>query len=176
MTRKYILTGAPGSGKSSILLDLESRGEHIIREAAEDVIKLYQARGIEKPWEMPNFQKRITDLQIQRESRIPNDIRRVFIDRGIPDGLAYTRKESDIYKEIMKNIRPYEGVFLINMIGNPEKTKVRIEDYEEALEIERKINEVYLFLGYEIPKIPADSIEERTNIILDIIDEGMKLR
>ena len=44
--KKYILTGGPGSGKSSILLGLEQQGETIIREAAEDYIKHQQAQGI----------------------------------------------------------------------------------------------------------------------------------
>ena len=63
MTRKYILTGGPGSGKSSILLELRSRGNTIVREAAEDVIRLEQARGNTKPWELPEFQRKILELQ-----------------------------------------------------------------------------------------------------------------
>ena len=81
MTQKYILTGAPGSGKSSIILELERRGEYVVREAAEDVIKLAQAKGVEKPWINPGFQKEILRFQIQREQRIHPDAKRAFIDR-----------------------------------------------------------------------------------------------
>ena len=43
--KKYVLSGGPGSGKSSILLGLEQLGEYIVREAAEDYIKYKQAQG-----------------------------------------------------------------------------------------------------------------------------------
>lgn len=49
MVKKYVITGGPGTGKSSIILALEKKGEHIVHEAAEDFIKLQQARGIKEP-------------------------------------------------------------------------------------------------------------------------------
>ena len=45
-----LIYGENGSGKSSILLELERRGEYIIREAAEDVIKRQQSKGIEESY------------------------------------------------------------------------------------------------------------------------------
>ena len=166
MTKKYILTGGPGSGKSSILLELEARGEHIIREASEDVIKRYQSRGIKKPWEKPDFQKEILKLQIQRESRIDKNIERVFVDRGIPDGLAYAKQGTDTYAEIRGEIRHYDGIFLIENLGQTETNEIRREDQEEALELELKLKEIYLSEGYSIMKIPVDSVEDRANLIL----------
>ena len=57
MIRKFVLTGGPGSGKSSIILELERRGEYVVREAAEDVIRLEQAKGIKNPQESEMLQE-----------------------------------------------------------------------------------------------------------------------
>jgi predicted ATPase len=176
MTRKYILTGGPGSGKSSILLELETRGEYVLRESAEDLIRLEQAKGNPRPWEKDGFQDKILLLQIQREDRIPQGIERVFLDRSILDGLAYATPGSAIYKETQRNIRPYSGVFLIESIGNIQKTEVRKEDDIEALILQEKLKEVYLMAGYKIPIIGANTVEERTETILSLIDSGRFFR
>ena len=174
MTKKYILTGGPGSGKSSTLLELEQRGEYIIREAAEDVIKLERKKGIERPWEMPDFQRKVLNLQIQRESTIPQSIERIFIDRGIPDGLAYTKPETPLYREIKRASPIYEGVFIIQNIGKVENNGIRHENQDDALELEYKLKEVYLAQGYKIPTIPPMPVSERADLILNIIDHGRR--
>lgn len=46
----YILTGAPGSGKTAVLRLLETLGYPVVEEAATDVIALANALGCEEPW------------------------------------------------------------------------------------------------------------------------------
>jgi len=176
MTSKYILTGPPGSGKSSILLELEARGEYIIREAAEDVIKRCQSKGIEKPWELPDFQRDILKLQLQREERIPKNLERVFIDRGILDGLAYIKPGTDTYKEIQKQAIAYAGVFFIELLGEVQKTKVRREDDIAAYELGEKLKEIYLMAGYKIPIIQPNSVDERANLILRLVNSDRSFK
>ncbi len=176
MTKKYILTGGPGSGKSSILLELEARGEYVVNEAAEDVIKLEQAKGIKKPWELYDFQRKVLRLQVQREDQIQSDIKRVFIDRGILDGLVYTAQGTQINKEIQREARAYAGIFLVDLLGEAKQTQVRREDYAAALELERKLELVYKTAGYKIQRIPTCGVEERADKILAIIKRGAPLR
>lgn len=172
MTRKYILTGGPGSGKSFVILALEERGEHVVREAAEDVIKLAQARGIERPWESPGFQDRILDLQIKRDYWISERAERVFIDRSFLDGLAYAEQGTEIYDRIRAEAGMYNGIFLIKGSGEVENTKVRREDVGEALELERKLREVYVNEGYKVHGIPYLGVDERTEMILGVVEGG----
>ena len=63
MTKKYILTGGPGTGKSSLILALEQAGYATIREAAEDYIRFRQAMGQPEPWTEEDFQALLRDLQ-----------------------------------------------------------------------------------------------------------------
>src|SRR3989344_1598725 len=153
MTQKYILTGSPGSGKSTLLLNLEWQGEYIIREAAEDVIKRHQAQGIERPWELPDFQKEILALQLKREERIPKGIQRVWIDRGVPDGLAYLSPGAALHEKLLKHTGEYARVFLIENLGTLEHTRFRRENIATALALEKKFADIYTSLGYALERV-----------------------
>lgn len=177
--RKYILTGGPGSGKSSILLALESQGEYIIREAAEDHIRLRQAQGKKDPWTEHDFQEKILELQCSREFYIPPDRLRVFIDRGVLDGLAYLPDDKrDLYNQVMRTkiiqeygYRPYDRIFLIENLGSTEKTDVRREDQDEALRLENSLYEIYQKHVGDVVRIPAAPLEQRVKQVLDNVHE-----
>lgn len=174
-TRKIILTGGPGSGKSSLILSLEQRGESTVREAAEDVINYQKALGNEEPWNDENFQKAVYELQKQREARIPEGIERVFIDRGIPDGLAYYQLRGvKPFEELVEASErcDYSTIFLIENLGHCQKTGVRNEEQGEALEIERLLKQTYEELGHEIIRIPPLELERRTDYLLKQLKGG----
>lgn len=172
MTKKYVLTGGPGTGKSSILLALEQRGEYIVREAAEDYIRLRQAQGQPEPWTETDFQNRILELQIQREARIEKGIERAFIDRGLADGLAYAQAGTETYERIKQAAEKagYEKIFLVEDLGKTEKTEIRREDHEEAVRLGKKLEKIYQEKGYEVSKIPAGTVEERAEKVLAEIE------
>jgi predicted ATPase len=64
---RYILTGAPGSGKTSILQALKNHGYAVVEEAATDIIALEQRQGNHEPWMRPDFIDNIVRLQQQRQ-------------------------------------------------------------------------------------------------------------
>ena len=47
--KRYILTGAPGAGKTAILRHLELDGYGVVEEAATDIIALEQVQGVAEP-------------------------------------------------------------------------------------------------------------------------------
>ena len=171
--KKYVLTGGPGSGKSSIVIALEMRGEYVIREAAEDYIRLRQAQGQPEPWTEENFQDKILELQILRESRIPKNIERIFIDRGIIDGMAYFHKagkrpSKKLLDEANKAYgRAYDKIFLIENLGSCESNHVRRENIEEALILERLQERNYRYYEFPVIKVPASPLDDRVNYILE---------
>lgn len=177
MTNKIALTGAPGSGKSSIIKELEyTWKERTIAEAAEDIIKYLQAKGNPRPWELPDFQDRILKLQLQRESQIENLEERVFIDRGILDGLAYYQIQgktpSEEMKKAIEDIKGrYKKVFLIELGDNCQKTEVRREDIEQAKTLQELQYKNYTQAGYKVERIPYLGIEERAKLIQLTIKE-----
>ena len=66
----YVLTGAPGAGKTATLRLLEVNGYPVVEEAATDVIALGHALGNAKPWQDPDFIDKVLVLQRQRQESI----------------------------------------------------------------------------------------------------------
>src|ERR1700752_869840 len=67
--RRFVLTGAPGAGKTAIIRQLELDGFSVVEEAATIVIAAAHARGIAEPWKQPSFIDEITALQKTRQIR-----------------------------------------------------------------------------------------------------------
>jgi hypothetical protein len=68
--RRFIITGAPGAGKTAIIRRLELDGFSVVEEAATDVIAAAHAQGTVEPWRHPSFLDGIAHLQRERQLRI----------------------------------------------------------------------------------------------------------
>ena len=87
---RYVLTGAPGAGKTAILRALELVGHAVVEEAATDVIVHSHALGRPHPEECPGFVEAITALQVSRRLRATGT-GPVFFDRSPVCTLALAR-------------------------------------------------------------------------------------
>lgn len=67
--RRFIITGAPGAGKTAIIRQLELDGFSVVEEAATDVIAAAQAQGTAQPWTRPSFIDVVANLQRDRQIR-----------------------------------------------------------------------------------------------------------
>lgn len=65
--RRYILTGTPGCGKTSIIRALEMTGASVVAEAATDIIAYRQMQGVAEPWKNEDFIDYIIRLQKHRQ-------------------------------------------------------------------------------------------------------------
>src|SRR5580765_108304 len=65
--KRFIITGAPGAGKTAILRQLELDGFGVVKKAATDVIAAAQAQGIFQPWTDSLFIDAIVMLQRERQ-------------------------------------------------------------------------------------------------------------
>lgn len=180
---KFIITGGPCSGKTSILLAIEqtilksSNKYFIFRETAEDLIRHYQSKGIKQPYhEIPTFQIEIAKTQEHREkvlSYLPNDVI-AFLDRSIADTLAYETNPEYLKQlvEMAKHAGYEKIVFFIESLPKIyEKNDVRQESIEEARKLENKVKKVYTDLGFKMISIPPAKIEERAAKVLQFAEE-----
>ena len=136
--RKYILTGGPSSGKTSLLEELRKRGFCVVREAAKDFIIQEQQRGVKEPRLKKDFQEKVLDIQLKREEEIPLGKEVVFIDRGIPDGLAfYIHRKQKPPQRLLESIAKcrYEKIFFLEHLNLYEETDFRTETEEESRNI-----------------------------------------
>jgi predicted ATPase len=162
--RRYILTGTPGAGKTSILRLLGARGYSVIDEAATAVIAQAHARGEAEPWTQASFLDEITGLQRRRQAdaaAVAADIQvydrspicthalACYLGRPVPPALAaeISRIERDHVYE--------RQVFFIRNLGFCEPTAARRISFTESLAFEQIHEDSYRRFGYELIDIPA---------------------
>ncbi len=174
MTR-FIPTGAPGSGKTAIVRQLELDGFSVVEEAATDVIALQQAQGVAEPWKHPSFIDSIVELQRRRQARASRRTDEIqFHDRsaictaalavylGYPRSDALSRELTRLDKEAVFQRR----VFFIQNLGSIKPTESRRISFEDALRFERVHEETYSKYGFECVFIAPSSLSDRVDAIV----------
>lgn len=172
--RRFIITGAPGAGKTAIIRQLELDGFSIVEEAATDVIAAAQARGTVEPWSHPSFIDEIARLQRDRQIRAayqPDDVQ--FHDRcavctaalAVYLGHPFTPLLASEL-ERLKNEAIYESrVFFIRHLGFITRTEARRITFEETVHFEKIHEQVYREFGFELVSVEPGSLAERIRII-----------
>lgn len=180
MTKKYVLTGGPCTGKSTMLQLLGSLGYQIIPEAARIIIEDQQLKeGKNLPWINRNkFQKTVLKKQVLFENNLKKN-KSTFLDRGIPDGLAYYKLDNlpapkELVEESKK--RRYEIIFLLKRLPHYQTDLSRKEDKKTGEKIHRLLKQTYLELGYKVIEVPALTVEKRTEFILQKINNQTKTK
>ena len=173
MTR-FIITGAPGAGKTAILRQLELDGFSVIEEAATDIIAAAQAQGIAQPWMQPSFIDAVAKLQRDRQIRAsyqPDEIqfhdRCVVCTAALATYLGHPRSpfladelERTKQKEIYQN-----RVFFIRNLGFITPTEARRISYEETLRFEKIHERTYRDFGFELVFIEPGNLADRVSVI-----------
>tara|TARA_B100000795_G_scaffold269483_1_gene258983 strand:- start:789 stop:1331 length:543 start_codon:yes stop_codon:yes gene_type:complete len=176
MQKKIVLIGGPGTGKSSVLEELKNRGFFCMQEVSREVTLKAQKDGIDQLF----LKDPILFSQLLLEGRENQYIRAinsnsnlVFFDRGLPDIHAYmdyTNKEYPTYfKEKSLKFR-YDYVFLFKPWREIFKSdNERYESFEESVIIDTYLQKSYKELNYIIINVPFNTIEKRTDFILNWI-------
>ncbi|MFW6103506.1 MAG: AAA family ATPase [Bacteroidota bacterium] len=173
-SNRYIITGGSGSGKSSLIKELENRGYACFPEVSRIVISEQQYKGGKLvPWkDMEGF----ADECLRRmKKQLQNQTKQqpVFYDRGIPDILAYLKsKNLPVPDRLYDYARYYNPMVFICPPWNEifRNDPQRPENFKESVKIYHYLNQVYLYLGYRLVRVPKIPVNERVRFIISKID------
>ena len=169
-TNWYVITGGPGSGKTTTISMLRQKGYKTTIEHARHYIdtQMQTGRTVEEVRRNQlEFQKGVLEMQLQEEAALsPTDT--VFLDRALPDALAYYRFcNLPIDQHLIDAIQKinYRKIFILDCLPLVNDY-ARREDSHEQNRIHQLLIEVYYSLNVPVVHVPVLRPAERVDFIL----------
>ena len=168
MIQRYIITGGPATGKSSIIEYFQQKGHPCFEEVSRGIIQEQNIQTSAKNFDFESavFQERKTQYLAATKLH--------FYDRSMLDGLAYMKLQNiPIPQQMLTDLTThrYESKVFIAPAWEEiyHQDSERLESFEEAIAIDKSLREIYQSFGYELVEIPLTTVEERVKFILSQI-------
>lgn len=171
-TNWHVITGAPCSGKTTLIRLLDAKGYQTVQEAGRNYIEREKSCGktleeIRKSDK--DFSLAIKEVTLNVENGLPPKST-IFLDRAFPDCLPFFRISGldpnlalpDCYHH------HYASVFLLDRFP-VQFDEARIENEDIAVAIDEWLMRDYSALGYEVKRVPVLPPEERVEYIISRI-------
>ncbi|KIP16302.1 AAA domain protein [Burkholderia sp. MSHR3999] len=176
--RFFVVTGGPGSGKSTLIDALERAGFARSQEAGRGVIRDQVAvGGPALPW---RDRSAFAELMLGWEMRSHHLARQargpVFFDRGVPDVIGYLRLSGLAVpahaEAAARRFRYHRRVFIAPPWPDIyTQDAERRQDFGEAVRTYDAMVECYASYGYRLIELPRASVKARVRFVLDALDE-----
>jgi predicted ATPase len=176
--RRYIITGAPGAGKTAILDGLRDRGFAVVGEAATDVIAREHAHGRDEPWRDVSFLDAIVLLQRERQEHPrPTGVAVQAFDRspictlalarylGLPVTPTLAREVDRVVAEEIYQPR----VFFVRLLGFVTPTAARRISYADTVRFEGFHEAAYREYGFELVDVPPAPLPDRVDLVAEFL-------
>ncbi|KVM77983.1 ATPase [Burkholderia ubonensis] len=175
--RFFVVTGGPGSGKSTLIDALERAGFARSQEAGRGVIRDQVAvDGPALPW---RDRSAFAELMLGWEMRSHHLARQargpVFFDRGVPDVIGYLRLSGLAVpahaEAAARRFRYHRRVFIAPPWPDIyTQDAERQQDFAEAVRTYDAMVECYASYGYRLIELPRASVKARVRFVLDALD------
>lgn len=174
--RFFVISGGPGSGKSTLISALAETGIAHMPEAGRAIIQQeVAAGGTALPWkDRSAFAERMLTQDIANWRRAQDLDGPVIFDRGIPDVMGYLKlighavpphvaqaAEHYRYNPRIFLAPPWREIFV--------RDAERKQSFAEAEATFRAMQEVYAGLGYDLALLPQVPVAQRVAFVRAII-------
>ncbi|MGB3387500.1 MAG: AAA family ATPase [Pseudaminobacter sp.] len=172
--RFFVVTGGPGSGKTTLITALSAAGFCSTVEAGRAVIRHQAAiNGPALPWNDPAlFAELMLCWEMRSHAMASGETGPVFFDRGLPDIAGYLRLSGlpvpAHVETAAKTMRYNRRVFILPPW--PEifsQDGERRQDFREAERTYEAMIDAYTTYGYDLVTVPRLPVEERRQFVLD---------
>jgi predicted ATPase len=173
---RFVITGAMGGGKTSLIAHLVADGFGGVAEPARAVLAEQRAAGGDGTPERDP--ERFIELMLERCERDAvahgSATAPVFFDRGVPDLIGYAELfELDTAPlEAAAQRHPYNPtVFVL-----PSWPEIYVTDDERRMTVEQaaafgdRVRDIYTSLGYTLVEVPRATVVERAAFVRAAID------
>lgn len=177
MNNRFVITGGPGGGKTTILTALAERGHNFAPESARKIIKKRLAAGLSARPDPVSFANEILNSDIDKYRKADSGCY-TFFDRGVLDALYMLNEENVLTQEQAEQYIhdfPYNRtVFLLPPWKDIYVTdSERDQTFEQAVEVYEGMKRWYLQWGYEVLEVPRSPVEKRVSFILEAVDNTL---
>ncbi len=173
-TNWHVITGASSSGKTTLIDQLADIGFQTVPEVGRQYFERELAKGRtidEIREDRATLTCHVYDMWVKLESGL-RATKFTFLDRGLPDSLAFYRFAGMNPNEILSDCFQYRyaSVFMLNRLPY-QQDGVRGGDDESAAYFDLWMARDYSALGYDIVRVPVLSPEERLEFVLENLSE-----
>jgi predicted ATPase len=171
----FVLTGAMGAGKSTILKELTTRKFLCVEEPARPIIA--EQRNIDGEGVYEKNPRLFTELMLSRSmfqfQQMQNYKGPIIFDRGIPDNIVYAQALGFDLSHIHNAAKKYRYNNIVfftpgwrEIYRTDEERKM---SFEAANQFGNDLKKIYLNLGYQVIDVPLESPEARAKFIIKAI-------
>lgn len=175
--KKIVIAGGPGTGKTSVINHLKEYGFLCYDEISRQVTLQARKDGIEQLFlnDPLLFSQKLLEGRTQQFLDAEHEKETlVFLDRGLPDVLAYMDYVGDTYPQhFIEACEKHQYDFIFVLAPWQEiftSDSERYENFEQAIEIHQHLLENYKRFGYQLIDVPFGSIKNRSDFILDSLN------
>ncbi len=172
-TKRIVITGGPGSGKTTLVNELEAKGFACLHEISRQIILEAQQQGIDQLFlEDPLlFSRKLMEgrlAQFKEAASRKEEI--LFYDRGLPDVTAYLDYLGTSYPDEFRescSTYVYDAVFVLPPWPDIYiQDNERYESYAEAEKIFQHLVNGYSTYNYNVHEVPIGEVSARIDHIL----------
>jgi len=175
MSQKYIISGAPGTGKTTIINALKKKDHYCAEEISRELIaEQISIGGNILPWkDQIAFENKIAHRRYKQYLDSPENCI-CFFDRSSVDCIAYLNnnklESTSRINHIIKNCIFNKTVFYTPIWEEIYKNdSERQESFDQSIRIDKYLKDSYMKFGYTIIEIPKTTLDKRVNFILSQI-------